>query len=358
MLSPQLDFQSTGRVQFRVSLASTGRYYGELHEFVAMNHSATAAVAVQLTRSTSFSLSPSVSYSPTLFSGVFDGIGVPSTGDNEPLPVSNYLLNSNRSYVYGGAANLTHQFTARAAMVFDAGFRYTDFTRNEAGYTDVRSSGVGGTFTYSTSRNVKLRFGYRMDQGQYAGFPQSTQHNLDLGVDYTKPISRTRNTAINISIGPVVGNAAVSSNQTQELQPQLQFVVNSSVRHQLGRTWVVQGGYRRGVGYFQGFQAPSFTGAYTANAGGFLNLRTDTSFSAAYSSGESIYTGVPSRFTTYTADTQLRLALTRHWAAYVAYSLYDYRFDQSMPLPPSVPPGLKRNTVRTGLTLWIPVRHR
>jgi hypothetical protein len=356
MLTPQMDFQTSGRVQLHITAISAARYYGELHEVIATNHSAAVSLLAQLTPRTSISLNPSVAYSPALFGGVFANFGTVTTAASTALPGSNDLLNTNRSYVYSGGAEISHQLTDRAAVVFDAGLRATTFTRKEPGYLDVKSDDIGGRFTYSTNRNVKLRLGYTYSDGQYAGFPRSVQHNLDVGMDYSRPLSRTRKTAFTFRIGPTVGKNTAVPNGSQELRPQYQMVVDAMVNHQLGRTWALQGTYRRGVGYYQGFQSPAFTGAYGGSVTGFLTRRTDLNISAAYSSVESILSGEPSRLTTYTAEARYRFAISRHWAAYVEGSRYEYRFDQAIQLPSQVPLALTRNSVRTGLTMWIPVR--
>ena len=96
MLTPQMDFQTSGRVQLHITAISTARYYGELHEVIATNHSAAVSLLAQLTPRTSISLNPSVAYSPALFGGVFANFGS-VTAASTALPGSNDLLNTNRS---------------------------------------------------------------------------------------------------------------------------------------------------------------------------------------------------------------------------------------------------------------------
>jgi hypothetical protein len=139
---------------------------------------------------------------------------------------------------------------------------------------------------------------------------------------------------------------------------QYRMTADASLRHEMGRTWSIDAAYHRGIGYIEGLQSPVFSAAYAARTSGFLSRRTDLLVSAAYSTGESALFGTPDAFTTYTADARLRFAMSRAWAAYVEYVFYYYEFNQSMVLPVGLPPGLTRNTVRSGLTLWLPVRHR
>ena len=64
------------------------------------------------------------------------------------------------------------------------------------------------------------------------------------------------------------------------------------------------------------------------------------------------------QFTTYTGDVRLRYALGRTWATYAEYLFYYYTFNRNLTLIPGIPPGLTRNGLRVGVTLWVPVRER
>jgi hypothetical protein len=65
-------------------------------------------------------------------------------------------------------------------------------------------------------------------------------------------------------------------------------------------------------------------------------------------------------FDTFTVDVKARVAITRTIATYYEYLYYyyDFRGNTLLLLGPGVPPGLKRNGVRAGLTLWMPAYRR
>lgn len=367
-LTPQMDFSTHGgRVQLGVTAGSSARYYQELHELVVMSHTAGAGLTAALTPHTSVSLNQSVAYSPALFNGLFANVAAPALGDTAS-PSANYAMSEKRSYSYGTTAGLTHKFSGRLTAVLKGGYHYDHFTGQDPGYADVRSQDVGGQFAYTLSRDLKLRVGYTFRQGQYQGLPRTTEHDGDIGIDYSRPLSRTRRTSIAISLGPaaangaltngVVANGSAPTGTSLDVRRQYRLVSDMSLVHQAGRTWNLRGTYHRGMGYIQGFQGPVFTAAYATSAEGMLNRRTDLSLSAAYSTGDSALTGAASPFTTYTGDARLRFAVNRTFAAYVDYVFYYYDIGPGTQLPLGVPPGLTRNGVRTGLTMWIPVRHR
>jgi hypothetical protein len=80
--------------------------------------------------------------------------------------------------------------------------------------------------------------------------------------------------------------------------------------------------------------------------------------SAAYSTGESALVGVADQFVTYTGDARVRYLMNANWATYVEYLFYYYDFGRGLSLPPGVPPGLTRNSLRIGLTMQVPMRRR
>jgi hypothetical protein len=257
------------------------------------------------------------------------------------------------------SGSLTHNLTGRAAVEFIAGLRHSEFTVTQPGYSNIHSAEAGGRFTYAVTRNARLRFGHTFRHGQITGLPRLREQNLEVGIDYVRPLSRTRKTTLAFSLGPMMADGPTTSGPSLEIGRQYAVVADVALNHQVGRSWNLRGTYRRGLGYFEGLQGPVFTGAYAATAGGFLNRRTDLTLSAAYSTGESTLLLAEPQFTTYTGSGRLRIAMNRNWAAYVEYQFYFYEFGEGSPLlPPGMPSGLTRNGVRTGLTMWIPMRRK
>jgi len=76
--------------------------------------------------------------------------------------------------------------------------------------------------------------------------------------------------------------------------------------------------------------------------------------SAGYSDGKSALTR-SSSYTTYQGTARLKWMLTRAWAMYGEYQYYYYDLRGTLHLLPGVPPSLNRNSVRIGMTLWVPV---
>jgi hypothetical protein len=355
LLAPSVDFASTGdRLKLVANVSSNARYYSEVHETIMTNESAGFGLSARLSQGTTLNFDQGVTHATTLLSGLFTPVAAPVTGDNVGSG-SNNSLNTVRSYGYATTASLSQQLSRRASMQFTSNLQYTLMARG-SGYPDLRSRDAGGTFSYSLSRNVSMRAGYKFRLGDYTGSPRSQEHDLDFGLVYNKPLSATRKTSWSFSVGPTMATAPLAGGS--DLRREYRLIADGSMMYEFGRTWRFLGNYHRGLGYIEGFQGPAFTNAYGLSMAGYLSRRLDVTLSASHSTGESALIGAPSQFTTYTGDARLRYAVSRMFATYVEYVSVYYQFNRQLELPTFFPPGLTRNGLRTGIMLRIPIRER
>jgi hypothetical protein len=352
---PSIDFTTGDRVKLIATAGSNARYYSEVHETIMTSESAGFGLVARLSPHTTVTFNQGVSHAATLLSGLFDAASSPAAGDLTASG-SNNSLNTVRSYASATEASVNRRIGGRVELLFTSNLQYTLMAR-DSGYPDLRSRDAGGVFNYSVTRGVGLRLGYTFRQGEYSGTPSSTENNLDIGFNYSKPLSPTRKTTLAFSVGPTIATAPLTAG-TSDLRRQHRVIADASTTYEMGRTFRLHGNYHRGFGYIEGLQGPVFTSAYAAGAAGFLSRRADVSLSAAYSTGESAMIGTPSQFTTYTGNARLRYAVSRTWAAYVEYISCYYEFNRQLALPEFLPPGLNRNGLRTGIMLRIPVRER
>jgi hypothetical protein len=362
---PNMDFEShTQRVHVAVTAASNLRYYGDLHQVIAMSDSVGAGLTAQITRTTSVFVNQGVSYSPAYLYGLFARTGTPAPGD-VIAPAPDYALNTEHSYAYATRASITQTLTPRATLSFTADARNTTFVGQVAGLSDMHEYDAGGRFTYSVNSDINLRFGYTYRKTEYSPLNTLPEHDLDFGIDYSRPLSRTRRTTVGFSVGPTSADVPVPESAGVPLpgpeSRQRQYWVGGDafLNHQMGRSWNARGTVHRGVTYVEGLPSPVFTNALAVVTEGFLNRRTDLVASAAYTEGLAVGARTSSStFATYTGDTRLRFAMSKLLATYVEYVYYFYNFPLDMPLAPGIPPRFSRNGVRVGLTLWAPVRRK
>ena len=105
--------------------------------------------------------------------------------------------------MYETSANLTRSLTSRSNFNLLGTFRYSDLSRI-AGGQDLRAYSAGGRYLYNLSRNATLHLGYIYREGQYtyvASAQSTVAHDIDVGVDYHKPLSFSRRTHVDFSVG-------------------------------------------------------------------------------------------------------------------------------------------------------------
>jgi hypothetical protein len=98
-----------------------------------------------------------------------------------------------------------------------------------------------------------------------------------------------------------------------------------------------------------------FLDGVSAGLEGLFTRRIDLALSASYSGGVSIVSPRGPQFNTYTGEAVIRYALTRNLAVYGQYLYYAYDFHGTPGLAPDIPSDLRRNGLRAGLMLRVPV---
>src|SRR5262249_1136996 len=148
-----------------------------------------------------------------------------------------------RSLAYTGNTSITQKLSERASLVFDANLGYEHFT---GPYPDLRTQGAGGHLLYSLSRSLRLRVGYGLKRGQFLGSPAISEQDVDIGLDYTRPLSRTRKTTMTFTLSPAITNGTLVTGAI-DLRRQYKLIGDAGIVHQIGRTWNVSANYRRGA---------------------------------------------------------------------------------------------------------------
>jgi hypothetical protein len=362
----------TDHAQAGVTGTSIVRYYPNVNQLTT-THAVGAGFTLQLSRRTTLFANQSVAFAPAYLYGVFPSVALPTVGQSIPAG-ADYRLSDQRSLSYATSVSLTERISRRDSLSFRAGFSYTDFTGESAALVDMRSYSVGGRYTHPLRRNGSFYAGYNYKQVEYVQTPATvvfgtaspTEHGLDIGMAYDRPISRSRRTTIGFNVGSSViegpaGGLSIRPPGDTEVEIVRQFRVsgNFSVRHRFGRSWELRGAYDRGSEYIEGLLTPLFTDGATVATEGKLSRKVDFSAIASYSTGHSaLSTTSASDFVTYTGEARLKYALDDTWSLYGSYIYYFYDFhDLAQPLAIAYP-SLERNGVRGGLTMKFPLKQR
>lgn len=358
-LSAQAAYSRRGeRFDFQAGAGTNLRYYGEQREIVGTNHVADVGIAGRVGHRGRFNVNQSLSTAPSYLQRLLG----PAAGQAPGLlatAADDYAVNDTSAYTYTTAAGFNQAIKRRGTLSLTSNLRRTDFAVNEAGLRDLTAYDLGGHVGYGLTRGATLRVGYVFRRGQYGDAQQHTEHTVDAGIDYVKPLSATRRTTFAMTTGSTMLNAPVQSGALgSAARQQYRIVADLSVTHQMSRTWTAAGRYHRGVELIEGLSGPVLSDAFNVSTEGFLGRRVDVRGSAAYSSGDGALPGSPTQFSTYTGQGRVRFGLSRHWAVYTEYLYYLYQFDRALQLPVGVPPQLERSGIRAGVLFMLPLRRR
>jgi hypothetical protein len=347
-------------VEIAASGASAFRYYNELRDVRSVSHHAALGAAARLPGRMTLRVSQNAAYSPSYLYGLFPDVAGGEIGGG-PSAAPDYALDDSESYAYVTSSTIERGLGRRGRLSGDAHFRYTDYARETGLRRDVEDIGLRGEYRHGLSRNSGFTtgYGYRSGNFGYGADTGTTEHRVDVGIDYTRPFSATRRARVAFRVG---GSAmdVPSSTFAVASGPQYRVQGDVDVAMQFARGWEVTAVYRRGLEYMPALTEPVYVDGFNTAIQGLLTRRLEVRAGAGYASGEAVFpdSRPGSRFDTYTGNLRLQVAATRTLAFFGEYLYYFYDFAGSAQLLPVIPLGLERNGVRGGLVLWLPVLGR
>ncbi len=355
VLQPAVSYAWNGQsVQFSAVAGSDLRYYQRAHEFLGSSHYGAVGLSAG-SRRTHVALNQSVTYSPSYFYGLF-----PPLGGDVAYPVGgsgDYAVNADQIVVYDTSARFAQGLTSRSSLEFLGSFRYSDLSSLNAG-RKLQSYSAGGRYLYDLSRNATVHLGYIYREGQYAyTFTDRplVAHDIDIGVDYHRPLSFSRRTRVEFGMGSSIVKTPYETNASTE-RLQYRVVGNAGLTHDMGRTWRARVEYYRGVSFIEAVRQPVFTNSVNTSLEGFLSRRTDLHIGGALSIGDAGLSALPqNNVRTYTANVRLRRAITANWALFGEYLYYNYDLGRAVVITDGVPSSMTRNAARVGLSVWLPL---
>jgi hypothetical protein len=344
-----------GKGDFTAWLDSSLRYYPALDHLTGTYHHFGLRLSAPVSRRVTLYASPRMDYSPRysfeLLSGPLPAdpeSGQPSyVAGQAPGADIDYSVVANNSLRYGVSGRAEIELGTRSSFSVDAG--YTKRQSNLVNFDmEVRETGV--RFNHQFARDASLDLGYSYVEGMHDVGLATTAHNLNIGIDYRRPLSRTRKTFLSFNTGSTIAESEVSGRRVQA-------VGSASLVHHMKRTWTGIVEYRRRLQYIDGFDRPLFGDGVTTGVNGLITRRMELIARASYNTGTVGISARAPRFESYSGSVRVRQALSRKLAGYVEGLFYHYSFDEDAPRPPGLPRTFNRVGLRCGLSLWVPLLH-
>jgi len=174
--------------------------------------------------------------------------------------------------------------------------------------------------------------------------PAVKNQNVDVGIDYARPLSFSRRTTITFGSG--------TSIVTDQFRSYYRVLADAGLTREIGRTWSLNGTYHRGVQYVEGLGGPVYADTVQMQVHGLVARRLDLGMTGGYSNGAIALSTVDSGYVTYTGAVTLRVALSRLVALDTQYAYYYYDFSSQATVLPGIPGRLRRNSLRVGFSGW------
>jgi len=335
------------RIDFGGSIGSAFRWYQAPNRLMTHGYNAGAGFGATLSPRMRLQGTFSGSYSPQYQFSVLPQVGQTEIGQI-PGPVLDYGLTMTDMVVYQAGAQFSYAPGRRTSLSLMSNVSKTNFGGR---HLDLRTREFGGRFQHGLTRNASLNLGYVLVEGQWPGgtVTQTTRnHNIDVGIDYNRALTFSRNTKISFGFGSgAIDDGARTYYNVRG---------HASLTHEMSRTWTVDAAYRRGLSLIAGFGQPFFADSFGVNIGGALTRRLSVSGSGGYSIGDVGLGQVGRGYDSYTARANAQFSFTKWLSGYGEYLYYHYRFSDDTVLPLNAAQGLNRQGARVGLDVLVPLK--
>jgi len=347
------------RLQFGATGASSWRYYNQSDEFRTLSHTGGAGVSAGLWGTARLELNQTAAYSPSFLYGLFPSLAAPELGSAVPSG-PDYSIRQSDTYIYGSHVAFTHPVGRRRVVRITGDYALTQFRGSSETRQDLRSRGGRAEVRQPFERNVALNIAYQFRQRDF-GFSdpvRSTEHGMDIGLAYSRPLSATRRAVFEFAFGGSALDVSADGGGSRAYGNVGLLRGQVSLGYQFRRTWQARAVYRRALEHVADLPNPVLVDGFSSSVEGLASRRAELMIAAGYSSGASPLQRGSLSFDTYTGSVRMRYALTRAAALTAEYLYYYYDFRGRSSLAPGLPAALKRNAVRAGVTIWLPILGR
>ena len=219
------------RVGFAASLGTTQRSYTTGGEDFLGSYSGGASGWFQVAKRTRLNVTESSAYQPFLSYSFFP---IPAAPEGELVevaePTFDLAFGRQTQWRHSVLASVTQGLSSRASLTFGAGYETTDASVTRL---DQKNYSGSGRFNLTISRGFGVHFGYGYRDARYAADEQTgrrpVMHNLDIGVDFNRPLSISRRTRLTFG----TGSTAMKDYDLAVYR----ITANATLSHEFRRIW-------------------------------------------------------------------------------------------------------------------------
>jgi hypothetical protein len=342
-----LSFERVGQhTQFALRSEGSVRYYQDSGELTTPRGRVELALSGTggRRRVSTWHLDGSAAYEPYYVLPLFGAQTVDATSSAMVPSSRDDLLFPSRRMVFGHSFGYEKDISARWTFgIFDD----LRLTQAEVDNYDVWSVRGGARLGRRLTRYASLRMGYAYQTGRFGlnTDRRLENHDIELSLDYRRPLPRMRRTTFGFSTG--------SSRVHAEDEQRWEVIGTVNLRHDFEDGWFLEGEFARNVRLVEGFASPFLQNTTSARMGGFIGRRVDLLMSGGYSRGT--VGAAAGAYTAIQAGARLRFALARYLAVDAEGLWNKHDFAATVTVPDAVLSRLDRRSIRCNLTLWLPL---
>jgi len=243
-------------------------------------------------------------------------------------------------------------FSERVSLSANYNRRGTTFDQSEL---DMVTQSAGASLSRKITRFASLRTGYTYrvgDTGATGATEPLRQHDVNLGIDYSRPVSASGRTTVSFGSGSSV----------TPLDDGLAYRLtgDAALMRLIGRTWNARVGVNRSVQLLEGFAEPVLANIVNLGLGGTLHRRVSVLSFASMSTGTVGLTAVEGNgYTNWSAGGGLSVMVGRGVFLEAQYFIAGDEFEDGVALPPGLSHERRqRQGLRAGFTWRGPLVRR
>lgn len=261
-----------------------------------------------------------------------------------------------RWLVLTGSTAYEHHWTRRSLTRVDYERRHLRPLEGGGDETDWQFASLEQR--WESSPNLTLLAGYRFDQsGQTVeglDAPNASYQTLDGGWSYTKRFSPIRRYTVSLRAG---ASRLFESELTDDLGT-WHPAVTGAFEYAPSPSWSMSAEVSRNVTILAGLDpAPVSNDNVEVSLNGTPNRKLRWSISASMARASTLATSLSraSVIDVAGANAQVRYAIATWSAIFASYGFYHHRLEDESILVSGFPPRYDRQSIRVGLTLWVPL---
>jgi hypothetical protein len=289
-------------------------------------------------------------YTSLLSAGVTERFGTKSTlAVLYGISRANFINTSDPSFAYSSAsATWTQQFSARSSAVLGYSLQRTDFANASDPSLDATTGSV--RFVYRLSKYAGVHAGYARRLGEYnllTGAQSNNIEDIDVGVDYNRPLTMSRKTILTMSSG--------SSVYTSYGERRLAMTGGANLDRTFGRSGRLSLSYRRAAGFIQGFVQPVLSDTAAAQTSARLGTRIQLASSLSYVVGDTNVERADQGYRAWNGSGRFSVVLAPRTTLNLDYLYYQYRVGEEFQLLRTTPGRQARQLLRLSMSFGLPI---